>query len=354
MRNSNNTNTGTIFLVSHYNRERLFSFLSAETLLDPSSGKHIQFPQEYDDVIGSCNGIYCLKHRFMINGFIDLLLWNPATREVKVVPCSDVPKPPNYARIWNNQYGFGFDPKTNDFKVVRLLLIQLKGSTRYDNLIDFITQIELYSFRTDSWRQLHDVDDVIFPRDDIYNSALNVYMNGRYHWWVNSSARRLVNKNYSILSFDMSDEEFRTLPFPDLFDEYYLRERYSGNISVLNESMTSMFFPYQKGEKCYDIWVMHEYGVKESWTKEYVVGPIYGVDRPLAFWKNNGGLFLTNQNGHLVLYDPTDHETKDLQMNGCTRYLCDKYLYVLIYVESLVSLKGRPELDKGIVRVDIA
>ena len=68
--------------------------------------------------MGSSNGLVCLHGN--IYG-IDIVLWNPATNETKVVPESLISHPQGRASTTN--IGFGFDFKTNEYKVVKLLEI---------------------------------------------------------------------------------------------------------------------------------------------------------------------------------------------------------------------------------------
>ncbi|KAB1202164.1 hypothetical protein CJ030_MR8G020242 [Morella rubra] len=53
-----------------------------------------------------------------------------------------------------------------------------------------------------------------------------------------------------------------------------------------------------KGEEPFDmdIWLLLAYGVKESWTKLFTVGPLTGITLPLGFWKNDP-MFFGKSNG---------------------------------------------------------
>jgi hypothetical protein len=67
-------------------------------------------------VVGSCNGIVCLHDNYGLN----IVLWNPATRETKVVPESKLLRCPVGYLVYFNGIGFGFDAKTNDYKIINL------------------------------------------------------------------------------------------------------------------------------------------------------------------------------------------------------------------------------------------
>jgi hypothetical protein len=64
-----------------------------------------------------------------------------------------------------------------------------------------------------------------------------------------------------------------------------------------------------------DIWVMLEFGVRESWTRLLSIQLPVHLGRPLGFWKN-GELFMENRKRQLVLYDLLSQTEKKLQFNG--------------------------------------
>lgn len=57
-------------------------------------------------VLGPINGIY--------------VLFNPATRDFKALLVSIIPLAP-HTRVLIDSVGFGFDPKTSDYKLVRIM-----------------------------------------------------------------------------------------------------------------------------------------------------------------------------------------------------------------------------------------
>lgn len=61
-------------------------------------------------IVGSSNGLVCVVN------FYDTILWNPATREWRNVP--EAPFPPFVTEVG---WGFGFDQKSKNYKVIRIL-----------------------------------------------------------------------------------------------------------------------------------------------------------------------------------------------------------------------------------------
>ena len=63
-----------------------------------------------------------------------------------------------------------------------------------------------------------------------------------------------------------------------------------------------------------------------------------GIEKPLGFWKNES-LFLRNNEGQLLLYDPLAQQMTNLQVDG-------RPIQMITYIESLISLKGGNDLEE--------
>ncbi|EOY19950.1 F-box and associated interaction domains-containing protein [Theobroma cacao] len=111
-------------------------------------------------------------------------------------------------------------------------------------------------------------------------------------------------------------------------------------IAPFNEALATIVHPTEGMEKCYDIWVLNGY----SWTKQLTIGPILGVERPLALWKN-GELFLLSENNTLVMFDPCTGELQDFGIH------MSKYtMRLVVYAESIIPIKGISEYDAKLTR----
>ena len=84
----------------------------------------------------------------------------------------------------------------------------------------------------------------------------------------------------------------------------------------------------EEEETCFNIWVLFEFGVNESWTRLLRIGGFLGLERPLGFWKN-GELFVENREGQLVLCDPFTQRVRNLHVDGVKGSL-----QVLYYTQS--------------------
>ncbi|XP_038699642.1 F-box/kelch-repeat protein At3g06240-like [Tripterygium wilfordii] len=264
-----------------------------------------------------------------------IVLWNPAIREFKSLPSSPVERPPTENLYMYGCIGFGFDRNTNDYKVLRVVTDDHYPPEHH--------QIELYSLNSDSWREIPDVSF-----DHYHINSFETYNNGVYYWWAYD------NIDHLIMSFDFATETFEKLPLPDcegawveyaqetMYGVLAIRYDYHKVLCTFNGLPAVIFSPIQATEKLFDIWVMTEHGVKESWVKQMSIGPISGVEKPLGFCKNNG-MFFEDSNKQQVLYDSNTQELKNLQFHGFQ--MSQGGLKVASYVESLVPIHGVGEDD---------
>ncbi|KAE8729774.1 Detected protein of unknown function [Hibiscus syriacus] len=272
---------------------------------------------------GPCNGILCLAYLDGIGQ--NVALWNPSTREFKILPQSTIQRPHGPLEFSSfNSLGFGHDSQTDDFKVVRFVTNYYEENLDEGLLADWNSQVELYSLKNDSWKEIS------FPGVDGFASALfNNYVNGFIYC-------QAIAIDHLILSFDMVNENFSTSPLPEFggsLEQYYLE------LLNFNGLLGAIFYPREGTDKSFDLWVMNG-----SWTKQFSVDSILGVERPLGFWKN-GELFLESSDQELVLFDPSIQELTNL---GIRAY--QETMHITAYIESLVPLNGRSEHDECIIR----
>ena len=87
------------------------------------------------------------------------------------------------------------------------------------------------------------------------------------------------------------------------------------SLVVLNGFIAMVIYSSMSDNLGFDIWVLLEFGVKESWTKLITIDPSLDLKRPLLFWKS-GQIFMENTKGQLVLYGPFTQATKNVQLDG--------------------------------------
>jgi F-box interacting protein len=272
-------------------------------------------------VVGSCNGLVCFRAYYTSK----VVIWNPTTKETNIVPKSNLPlfAPAGYCTHIQGM-GFGFDAKTNDYKIINFVSMYEPNFEAYymKDVKEIIYQKEVYSLSTDSWRK---VDG---PQCFISNGTCTTGM-GSWLAYVH-------DPDLFVLSFDMSDEVFLKTPLPDNVN--------GPGLFSLNESiaMVALMPLDEKGREIrYDIWLLLKVGVKDSWNRLFTIGPSFAkIHRPLGFWKNDT-MFLTKINdGQLFLYDPSTKKMTELQIHGHSDSM---QMQLVTYMETLVSVKGGNE-----------
>jgi F-box interacting protein len=275
-------------------------------------------------VVGSCNGLVCLHAYDTLN----VVIWNPTTRETKVVPESNLPIfAPAGCCTHIQGMRFGFDAKTNDYKIINFVSMYQPNFDNYftKDVKEIICQKEVYILSTDSWRKVDGPHCFIFENPMTYTIGM-----GSWLAYVNEP-------DLFVLSFDMSDEVFLKTPLPN--------NVFGQRLFMLNESIAMVaLMPVDEKwrEIRYHIWLLLKVGIKDSWNRLFTIGPsIAKIHRPLGFWKNDT-MFLTKiYDGQLFLYDPSTKQLIDLQIYG--HYYS---MQLITYMETLVSVKGGNE-SKG-------
>ncbi|KAK3411385.1 hypothetical protein EUGRSUZ_I00151 [Eucalyptus grandis] len=253
----------------------LCSLFSNESLAMPSQseiGMPFANPRNIHGPVGSCNGLICVKEISARRYGQTMYLWNLFARKHKVVPRSGLDSrfflvgfPCGVLGIPREVLGFGFDARSNDYKIVKILYLLDNNHRCIGGMKPWV---ETYSLGIDSWRRL----ECEVPA--ICDDEQAVFLNGNMHWsalefdvpWAES-------KYVSIVSFDVAGEVFDEMPLPEEIVRMD-NGRLSVYLAVLND-LLAVFVNLMKAlghpgpDSVCSIWVMREYGVHESWTKMY-------------------------------------------------------------------------------------
>ena len=226
----------------------------------------------------------------------------PATRESKVLP--EIKRGRRYGsgKHLCFKFGFGIDPKTNDYKVLRI--VDFYGRQQL--------QFEVYNLSTDSWRVIDRSASKLY---NIYSSRFPSYLNGFHHWKAAEICMKARRKGWMfpehgptrmfIISFAMSNEVFLEAPLPTVPCAFgFIGE----DIAVINDSV-SLTVEYRDTRNLdinwFDIWVMSsEIGVERTWTKKCKVeGSGLEFDDRLLEIREDGLVILHKNDGSLAAYD---------------------------------------------------
>ncbi|XP_028751227.1 F-box/kelch-repeat protein At3g23880-like [Neltuma alba] len=203
---------------------------------------------------GTCNGLVCAADYSSFHS-TTILIWNPLLRKYLVLPKPIMTCKNRKSQLddkYHLHFGFGFDSKNNDYKVIRLMILCAEQDTPH---------VEVYSLVSRSWR----IIDVTVP--PFYICYLRhwfspVTVNGAVHWVV--GRRRCDGSRYKfILSFDVIEETFGELMLPQQSRKVastLLAVEGGHSLSVVNHFM-------KRNRRVFSVWVMKKYGIIESWTE---------------------------------------------------------------------------------------
>ena len=174
------------FYTSHGEEEELALYLCPKRgYIDITT--EVPFPS--GPPIGSCNGTFCLWTKK------GLILWNPSIRRKLIVPEFPQRSEPFSLR----GIGFGFDPISDDYKVVQISYV--KGNNSF-----------VYAVKSGTWCEIaspkHQNQIQIFRYDSFF-------FNGVLHWVTYINQREKKNACIScILTFNLSTHVFDMIPVP--------------------------------------------------------------------------------------------------------------------------------------------
>ncbi|GKB12268.1 F-box/kelch-repeat protein-like protein [Tanacetum coccineum] len=271
----------------------------------------------YLRIVGSNKGLLCFFDTNFYSNVGRVLLWNPSISRFKKVgqdPCHDLDKVSHFV------VGFGFVLRNLEFKVVKIV---------YG--LDNVNRVFVYELSSDSWRK---IDGVVAPCGMLRGWSSNVVVNGFVNWLgfkeVAGDASHVPNV---IMGFDLENECFCVLELPkDIvrsYDQVCL-------VSYGDESLLlalGAHYVELNGEK-WDMWVMGEYGVVDSWKKVCVVShPVLSI--PPLLMRNDLEVLMVMNDGRLVLFDVIKNEMLDLETHGLPRAF-----NAIGYTASLALLQG--------------
>ncbi|KAG5527538.1 hypothetical protein RHGRI_028443 [Rhododendron griersonianum] len=216
---------------------------------------------------------------------------------------------------------FGFDPKINDYKLVRINVLVADSG-------EISSVVQICTLRRPSWRDT----ELVVPAHISAYRQINTYINGTFNWLAYGSEGNIN----TILSFHMSDEVFETIKIPD-----FLLKNHWGQLAMLNGSFAVIHYPKRSGSrepitaKYYEIWATNQSRLEEeAWVRKVAVGPIAGVvETPLAVLGIDV-LFLASREGELISCDLRTQEIRKHQIYGV-----EQWMQVGIYNESLISVE---------------
>ncbi|PRQ48949.1 putative F-box domain-containing protein [Rosa chinensis] len=268
-------------------------------------------------VVGTCNGLVCLSlYSFDRDPCPPVILWNPSIRKFGFLPS------PSLATdcCRNESYYFCYDSRIDDYKVVRIV-------ERIHR------EVEVWSLASGgAWKSLNNV-----PADFSPYRHCHAFVNGAFHWVQSRPTKEEEEEEFavSVVALDMVDESFRNVEIRQGWSGPPMISRYHGD----GDQCWLALFELQ-GDSCFDLWVMKEYGVAESWTKLFNVRLLGSPEEelriePFGFTKSGQVVVRMGRDeefNSFKSYDPEDKQFRDFGNQAYDYYFMDSF------VESLVLL----------------
>ncbi|XP_023915929.2 F-box/kelch-repeat protein At3g06240 [Quercus suber] len=303
-----------------------------------------QSPMNKLFIAGSCNGLVCLADDAPSGDHVTfLILWNPSIRKAISLPPSPVVNVPVFYKAVDH-LGFGYDPITDDYKLVRLVYLQ--GGFSHNEYERDPPIVQIYTLRTGAWRTISGRGS----RFIIVEQFSSVFVNGSVHWFAEDDNDSdddddddddddvdVMVRNM-IISFDIKDEVFHEMAVPKCLEgrlNLNMKVAVLGGLLALVPCNSNLYF----SDYCYSVWVMKEYGVVESWTKLYDIKVGEKLESVVGFTKN--GEVLVSKAGKLLSFNPSSQRTLNVHIHS--EYAS---FYLDTYMESLVLLN----VEDGVLR----
>ncbi|GLT51001.1 hypothetical protein SLA2020_244510 [Shorea laevis] len=302
--------------------------------------RRIDPPQlsEVDNLVGSCNGLLCVSYP---NPTIDgssathsLLIYNPFVGDsVRVQPAI---QPADQFLNQFEVFGFGFHPRTGEFKVVRIVsyekIVTVANPNGFTTVYESMVQV--FTVGTTEWRKKG------APPEQLQYGSPPALVEGSLHWLMVGRMEE-VGRISGIISFELADEVFEEIPHPPC---QQFVSRYC-SLSVLNGCLSAAGLV---DAVHFDIWVMKEYHVRESWVKQFSFDPRFLGGWPSFLGRfpkvicalKNGEILLQYNDSSLVSYDPVENRFKTLQIGGLS-----KQFQAFPFLPSLFSAKATMNLQ---------
>ncbi|KAL3532591.1 hypothetical protein ACH5RR_006112 [Cinchona calisaya] len=260
------------------------------------------------NIVGCCRGIICFvvfNHR---RDALNLIMWNPSTREhweVEVLIETDSYS--HNVQYWAYRYYdhwiFGYDHVNDDFKLVRI-------STD-------INTIKVYgSLRNRYWKMMNKVDNVFPCSCDDDKSYVFVDGTNSIHWTLPRADGEKDNNNI-IVAFNFETHSFSSVPLPAADHN---REGDGWRITALGSLKCCLIFSEYCGyDQTVDVWMMRDYGIKESWIKLAILTQVRNkMLIPIAYSNCQRKLLFMRRN-RLYWYDLEKKDWTRIHISGLPR-----------------------------------
>ncbi|XP_073144165.1 F-box protein CPR1-like [Henckelia pumila] len=313
-------------LASNSNRNLILGGLALYSVdLDSLDKAHVIKPpfyyQSVDSITNSCNGLVVVTSEPPV-------LWNPFSRYYKVLPDAAVERQNDEDSYCKVAYGFGYDSANDVYKIVRVEEVRSSMSHVW-----IYSKAKIYCTKSNSWKV---IDNFPYPLPFLRGNW-RVHVNGSLHTLVENLDHLRSCEFVKIMAFNIESEEHSEVMMPK-------GVRFRGvnaSLDVLGGSLCIV----SANTSGVVIWMMKEYGVKESWTKLLSIRPplIERDDfvKPLVFSNDGEKILLNCDDKDLAWYDLKKKTVENVTVDGLPFMF-----YAEVCVESLVGFEVPGKVKK--------
>ncbi|KAE9459730.1 hypothetical protein C3L33_08346, partial [Rhododendron williamsianum] len=318
----------TKLIIPLHNEELVIKSVGDANMNPRSKGGIKLRPQDHElNVVNSCNGFLLLslpfKYGHVVRESNPVMVSNPITREYINLPAAI--KYDESGKLMNSMHcGLGFNPKTNQYKVIRTCGHFARKGT------DSGSVTEIHILGTGSWKRIGNA-----PSTLLHKVGSPTYLNGSLHWLCREDIISTC-----IMSFDLNNEKFQSLSPPPFAPS---TTSPSWNLGVTLGELRSCLCIYDgSGFEQPKVWVMKEYGVQGSWSKEFCLSTqtvggrcIYGLFfEPISLLRNGAILLFHSLRGALFYHDTKKPGFRFLKLKGYK-----SFYESIAHIPSFISLK---------------
>ncbi|XP_026429251.1 F-box/kelch-repeat protein At3g06240-like [Papaver somniferum] len=250
-------NPSFMFCEAKRNKIYTIDYKSVSSLLPSSTTcefttNHMNYPLKFQDCevvfLSSCNGLVWIHLRKTGGHEKEYYIWNPATEVYKSIPM------PREVKSLRRGYGFCYDYRTEDYKLVRVVV----------DWASKCSDVDVYTVSSNSWKTTQ-----IIPYNIYYQGYCGVLFCGALHWLMRTFGR---DSTHVLVCFDIVNKRFEEVALPETpmpYPEEPLEaDMLDLGIGVLGGCICLIYRFFGVGV---DVWMMQEYGVRKSWTKSFSI-----------------------------------------------------------------------------------
>ncbi|KAL2939291.1 F-box protein CPR1 [Bienertia sinuspersici] len=269
-------------------------------------------------LFGSCKGVICISDASKT----DIFLFNPLTQSSFKLPLNQIPS----LNPCIMSFGFGCDSKSDDYKV--LWMIQgFKAGKVYE-------EVKLFRYNNNSWKSVEGIPFYLFDVD-----CHGILVNEALHYIVISKESR--SQGHIIAKFDLQTETFSLLDNPKY--DVNVKSNVVLTLSNLGGCLCVMANYHRDFilERA-DLWVMKEYGKKDSWFRLYSICQTESIGsrmqiKPIVYSKDGRRILLEIDTLEFGWYDLESKTVEKFTPHG----LPDGNIETAVFVGSLVSFEDK-------------